>query len=104
MYNTIVMFGGVRAAQSVEDNSSWIARAWTLQEAVESARRGIDSDRYALIEWPHDDSYQPIVGVIFHKLKDGLGIVLLRSLVKSLPQCTLFAIYGVRWQYKNVRS
>jgi hypothetical protein len=33
---TLVMFGGVAAAQAIDKYSSWIDRAWTLQEAKTS--------------------------------------------------------------------
>lgn len=79
---TVVMPGGVRAAQRLEDDSNWITRAWTLQEAVESARRRIQSVRYALFEWPYE-GYVPYGTWCFNfkNLNEGVAILPVRELL-----------------------
>ncbi|KAI9780420.1 MAG: hypothetical protein M1839_006694 [Geoglossum umbratile] len=77
---TIVMFGGVRCAQRLDDESFWHTRAWTLQEAVESVKRGRNAVRYALVEWPYDKSYE-VFRRGFQKLEGGLAIVPIRELL-----------------------
>jgi hypothetical protein len=88
---TIIMFGGVREAQSMEEGSEWITRAWTLQEAVESTRRGLPYERYCLFDYSFKHSGKtrtpgifPIVTVNIIKLQNDLAIVLLRELL-SVP-------------------
>jgi Heterokaryon incompatibility protein (HET) len=43
----LIMLGGVSAAQRMEMDSSWIDRAWTLQEAT------LCSNTYCLVAWPY---------------------------------------------------
>lgn len=76
---TIVMLGGMKCAQRLEDESFWDTRAWTLQESVESVRRGIDAMRYALIEWPYDTSLH-VSRAGFQRLEHSLAIVPIREL------------------------
>jgi Heterokaryon incompatibility protein (HET) len=42
-----VMVGGVGAAQRIDDDSAWIDRAWTLQEAV------VCPNTVVLVKWPY---------------------------------------------------
>jgi Heterokaryon incompatibility protein (HET) len=77
---TIVMLGGVRCAQRLEDESLWHTRAWTLQEALESVRRGRNAVRYALIEWEYDKSFE-VYRKGFQKLEEGMAIVPIRELL-----------------------
>jgi hypothetical protein len=42
----IVMIGGVGAVQGIDERSSWIDRAWTLQEAVVCPKTAV------LVKWP----------------------------------------------------
>jgi hypothetical protein len=41
----LVMVGGVHAAQRIDQPSSWLERAWTLQEVLVNAKT------YALVQW-----------------------------------------------------
>ena len=76
----IVMLGGMRSAQRLEDESSWHTRAWTLQEALESIRRERNAVRYALIEWNYDKTFD-VFRQGFQRLEHGLAIVPIRELL-----------------------
>jgi hypothetical protein len=78
--SAIVMFGGVRCAQRLEDESRWHTRAWTLQEALESVKRGRNAVRYALIEWEYDKSFE-VFRQGFQILDEGMAIVPIRELL-----------------------
>jgi hypothetical protein len=48
----IVMVGGVSAAQGVDKMSTWIDRAWTLQEV------SMGNDIYAMVDWPYQSEFR----------------------------------------------
>lgn len=77
---TIVMLRGVKCAQRLGDESRWHTRAWTLQEAVESFRRGPNAVRYALVEWEYDSSFEGSRRG-FQLLDEGLAIVPIQELL-----------------------
>lgn len=78
----LVMFGGCLAAQGVEYNSSWIERAWTLQEST------INDNTWALIgltTFTRKETQKTYiiasVGAEIRKLKNGIGLIKLRALL-----------------------
>lgn len=73
-------FWGRESAQRLEDEFLWHTRAWTLQEALESVRRGRNAVRYALIEWEYDKSFE-VSRKGFQKLEGGMAIVPIRELL-----------------------
>ncbi|KAI2628126.1 hypothetical protein GGS26DRAFT_134124 [Hypomontagnella submonticulosa] len=77
---TLVMLGGVRCAQRLGDESQWHTRAWTLQEAVESFRRGRNAVRYALVEWEYNLSFE-VFRRGFQRLCEGLAIIPIQELL-----------------------
>ncbi|KAI0384187.1 hypothetical protein F5Y04DRAFT_278190 [Hypomontagnella monticulosa] len=77
---TLVMLGGIRCAQRLGDESQWHTRAWTLQEAVESFRRGRNAVRYALVEWEYSSSFE-VFRRGFRRLSEGLAVVPIQELL-----------------------
>lgn len=78
----LVMFGGCAAAQGLEHHSSWIQRAWTLQEST------INDHTYGLIgmkafrHYETQNTYKiTSVGATIRRLKNGIGLVKLRELL-----------------------
>ena len=79
----LVMFGGCAAVQGIEHHSSWIERAWTLQEST------TNKDTYALIDMSAFPQFETqkictiaSVGVNIERLEDGIGLVELQELLK----------------------
>jgi len=104
---TLVMFGGMRCSQRLEDESFWHMRAWTLQEAVESVRRGRNAVRYALIEWHYDKSFE-VFRTGFQALDHGLAIVPIRELLSlqgnpmAIAQIKSAPKYGPRLYHERI--
>ena len=78
----IIMVGGVAAAQGIDKVTSWIDRAWTLQEAT------LCPNTHVLVEWPFEEEVsvtQVLSGPMdmdakvfharFEKLVDNLAII-----------------------------
>ena len=77
----LVMFGGCAAAQGLNKYSSWIDRAWTLQEATLG-------ETYALIEWPFPGYNGHFLNVAsgIEKLDGEIAIVSLEELLEVNPE------------------
>ena len=76
--SVLVMFGGVGAAASIDKHSSWINRAWTLQEAT------LCKQTYGLINWIVGKSVR-VDGVSlanFEMLEGNMAIVPLSDLLQ----------------------
>lgn len=78
---TLVMFGGVAAAQAIDKEALWIDRAWTLQEAVIASGHGIIENRYGLVEW-HLPGSAFASGIKFTRLDGNLAVVPLHQLLQ----------------------
>lgn len=92
---TLVMFGGVAAAQTIDKHASWIDRAWTMQEAV-------ISKAYGLVEWNYPSSVVPHdpEPIRFTQLDGNIAVVdLLQLLVlaeETLHKTNRLRILGAR--------
>jgi len=76
--SVLVMFGGVGAAASIDKYSSWINRAWTLQEAT------LCKQTYGLINWTMGKSFavDGLSQANFDMLDGNMAIVPLPSLLQ----------------------
>jgi ankyrin repeat protein len=80
----LVMFGGVAAAQGLDKPSTWINRAWTLQEAT------LCGETYGLVNWPLAGSFFLSSTLAeFNRLPGGIALVRLGALVESEPGAPL---------------
>jgi hypothetical protein len=81
---TLVMFGGVAAAQPIDKTASWIDRAWTMQEAV-------SSKAYGLVEWNYPDSFVPHNpdSIRFTQLEGNIAVVDLLEILVLAQETTL---------------
>ena len=76
----IVMFGGIAAAQPLDELSTWINRAWTLQEATSC------HEMWGLVEWKYSGSFSSWKNPIkIMKLEGDVGILELGTLVQVEP-------------------
>ena len=48
----LVMVGGVGCVQGIDELSSWIDRAWTLQEVT------LSKEVWAVVDWPYQDDFR----------------------------------------------
>jgi hypothetical protein len=77
---TLVMVGGVHAAQSVDRTSAYMQRSWTFQEAI------LGPDAHVLLHWDHPDSWvADDVNLSFDILNGSIALVRLDELVGSGP-------------------
>ena len=74
---TLVMFGGVSAAQGVDKEASWMDRAWTLQETIVGIQLGnIVENRYGLFDWPLFAGSVATRTITFTRLDSNLNIAI----------------------------
>jgi len=76
---TLVMPGGISAAQRVDKSAGWIDRAWTLQEST------LCPDTYVLLDWPrkHSLTVGGIKDAEFKYLGHSIAIIRLRGLLEA---------------------
>ncbi|KIW66158.1 hypothetical protein PV04_08359 [Phialophora macrospora] len=77
---TLIMVGGVHAAQSVDRPSAYMQRSWTFQEAI------LGPNAHLLLHWDHPDSWvADDVNLSFDILSGSIALVRLDELVGSGP-------------------
>ncbi|OCT47240.1 hypothetical protein CLCR_02254 [Cladophialophora carrionii] len=77
---TLIMVGGVHAAQSLDRPSAYMQRSWTFQEAI------LGPDARVLVHWDHPDSWTADdVNLSFDILSDSIALVRLDDLIGSGP-------------------
>ncbi|EXJ57526.1 hypothetical protein A1O7_07874 [Cladophialophora yegresii CBS 114405] len=77
---TLIMVGGVHAAQSLDRPSAYMQRSWTFQEAI------LGPDARVLVHWDHPDSWvADNVNLSFDILNGNIALVRLDELIGSGP-------------------